>query len=246
MNKKIISILVVATIAFMCVFAACDKGTYTNPATGTKYQLVTDENGEKILSDDGELLVYVTDENGRRVKDENGEYETAVQGFIGQIEENGVVEDYAYKLTLPDGWRITETEGLFENRLDKKTAEIKILDQSYSDYYDLNKKYYKDVAKLNNYTATWEEENIEFVKGAENVCRVTFMGEKEIKVAYFFENNDNLYNYVYTTSDVKEDTAASAVAFFNNVEFKDFTYYVETTETLPYVTIGSNTTESTK
>ena len=61
----------------------------------------------------------VTDADGKKVKDDNGEYETAVQGFIGQIEANGVVEDYAYYFTLPSGWKTVGNGGEFENKLKK-------------------------------------------------------------------------------------------------------------------------------
>ena len=80
----------VAVIALSVVFTSCNKDVYVNPSTDSEYILVTDENGKKVLSEDGELIVYVTDVDGKKVKDDNGEYVTEIQGFVGQLEENGV------------------------------------------------------------------------------------------------------------------------------------------------------------
>ncbi len=239
MNKKIISILIVATIIFMCVFAACDKGTYTNPATGEKYKLVTDENGEKILNDDGELLVYVTDENGRRVKNENGEYETEVHGFIGQIEEDGVVEDYAYKLTLPKGWKTTDEKGVFENKSEEQKIVIDIKDMSYDDY----KKIIKDIyvsGKKQNIDVTLEED-LDFLDGAQKLCRLVVNNNGGMLVVLLFENSNNVYEIVLQPKEPYDEAISDLTAFCENLEFKNFTYYEQTTESVPYYT-GTPTT----
>ena len=88
----------VAVIVTSIALTACKKHVYVDPSTSEEYILVTDENGKKVLSEDGELLVYATDENGKKIKDDNGEYVTQIQGFVGQLEEDGVIEDYAYYL----------------------------------------------------------------------------------------------------------------------------------------------------
>ena len=91
MKKRILIFLMVAVIALSVVFTACNKDVYVDPSTNKEHILVTDENGKRVLSEDGELIVHVTDVDGKKVKDDNGEYVTEIQGFVGQIEENGVV-----------------------------------------------------------------------------------------------------------------------------------------------------------
>ena len=61
MKKRILCFSMVAVIALSVVFTACNKDVYVDPSTSEEYVLVTDENGKKVLSEDGELLVYVTD-----------------------------------------------------------------------------------------------------------------------------------------------------------------------------------------
>ena len=89
MSKKIIAVIAVVTIVFVSVFAACNKkdddGIYVEI---DDLNIVTDENGEKILADNGELLVYATDEDGDRIKNDKGEYETLAQQFQ-PIEDDG-------------------------------------------------------------------------------------------------------------------------------------------------------------
>ena len=132
----------VAVIALSVVFTSCNKDVYVNPSTDSEYILVTDENGKKVLSEDGELVVYVTDVDGKKVKDDNGEYVTEIQGFVGQIEENGVIEDYAYYFTLPDGWKAVNDRGEFENKKTKSTLKIQILEETLDEAVAKIKKVY--------------------------------------------------------------------------------------------------------
>ncbi|MBQ5883181.1 MAG: hypothetical protein IIW72_01480, partial [Clostridia bacterium] len=135
MKKRILILSMVLVIVLSVVFTACNKDVYINPVNNEKYILLTDENGGKVLSEDGELLVYVTDEHGKKVKDDNGEYLTEVHGFIGQIEQDGVVEDYAYYFTLPDGWKFVRDTGDFEKKSKKYSLKITIEDETFNDYY---------------------------------------------------------------------------------------------------------------
>jgi hypothetical protein len=142
MKKRVLIWFMIAVIAFSVVVTACNKDVYVDPLTDSEYILVTDENGKKVLSEDGELIVYVTDENGKKVKDDNGEFVTEIQGFVGQIEENGVIEDYAYYFTLPDGWKAVNDRGEFENKKTKSTLKIQILEETLDEAVAKIKKVY--------------------------------------------------------------------------------------------------------
>lgn len=231
MSKKIIVILTVATILFVCVFAACEKGT--SDYIGNKdFEYVTDENGERVLSDDGQFVVYATDEKGKIIKDENGEKVTQLQQFQ-PIEEDGVIEDYGFKLALPDGWKTTSEFGAFENKADKINCQISIVQYLYDDYYDMNK-IVRDQAAENGNETKWEED-LDFGKDYKGLCRFTIKSEEGILIIYFFENSENLYKLLFQSTDI-ENAVAKSEEMCKAMSFKPFTYYnditaMETTET---------------
>ena len=79
MSKKIIAALLVATMLFICVFAACNKNKNEDEddttrlyGDATEYNFVTDEEGNRVLTPEGEFVVYVTDEDGRGCPRING------------------------------------------------------------------------------------------------------------------------------------------------------------------------------
>lgn len=232
MTKKIIALMAVVTVLFVCTFAACDKGTYTNPATGNKYELVTDENGEKVLAEDGELIVYALDENGEKTKDENGEYVTQKQAFIGQIEENGVIEDYAYYLTLPSGWKTTETFGTFVRESKKQTVEISIVEYTYEDYIEMGNQLYEELlkSKPEGTEYTWEG-GISVAGGTENAYMMTSKAEESVMVGITFEGLGNVYNVRLVDEGNKnvEEAIDDCIALCNNLTFKPYSYYPELT-----------------
>ena len=234
MKRKMLVLLMVAVIALSVVFTACNKDVYVDPSTDSEYILVTDENGKKVLSEDGELIVYVTDENGKKVKDDNGEFVTEIQGFVGQIEENGVIEDYAYYFTLPDGWKAVNDRGEFENKKTKSTLQIQILEETIDEC----------TAKINRVYKVMEEqqgkaeEDYEVVKNIyENkvvngeIILITIKRSSETKVSLAFQNSGNTYQFDFlTTRDITvEEAEKETIEFLNSIEFKPYTYFPELT-----------------
>lgn len=224
MSKKIIAILTIATLLFVCIFAACEKeeGVYSDTKD---LDLVTDENGEKVLAEDGQLLVYATDENGKYVTNESGEKETVRQQFQ-PIEEDGVIEDYGFKLTLPEGWKTTDEFGVFVRDDEKLSCQITIVKYFYDDYYDVNLRTYNELDAA-DIEVTWEED-IDFSEEYKGVCRFTMKGEDGISILYFFENSENVYKVLF--SGLNSDTViADSEAFCKAMEFKSFSYYDDIT-----------------
>ena len=198
MSKKIIAILAVITILFVCVFAACEKKEELYK-DADEFLFVTDENGDKVLSDDGRLIVYVTDEDGKRQKQPDGEYVTMERVFEPFVED-GVIEDFGYKLKLPAGWKVSENRGdVFENRQLKMTCEIIVADYLYEDFYDINKRFC-DVFKENGLEFTWEE-NVELGDDFRGVCRMATQTEADYRIMYTFENSGNVYKLVFTAEN---------------------------------------------
>ena len=224
----------VAVIALSVVFTACNKDVYVDPSTDNEYILVTDENGKKVLSEDGELVVYVTDVDGKKVKDDNGEYVTEIQGFVGQIEENGVIEDYAYYFTLPDGWKAVNDRGEFENKKTKSTLQIQILEETIDECFEKIDKVYKVMKEQEGKT----EEEFKILKNVYTdkivhgeVRVITFQHNGVTKVSLVFINSGNTYQFDFSTTReiTPEEAEKETIAFLSSIEFKPYTYFPELT-----------------
>lgn len=223
----------VAVISLSVVFTACNKDVYVDPSTDKEYVLVTDENGKKVLSEDGELIVYVTDADGKKVKDDNGEYVTEIRGFVGQIEENGVIEDYAYYFTLPDGWKAVNDRGEFENKKTESTLKIQILEETIDEAITKVEKVYNALDGQNDKTKDFKVlKNVydnKIVNGKISVVTLQYNGET--RVSLVFQNSGNTYQFDFsTTRDVAvEDAEKETIEFLNSIEFKPYTYFPELT-----------------
>ncbi|MGN1316202.1 MAG: hypothetical protein ACI4VW_03975 [Acutalibacteraceae bacterium] len=224
MSKKIIAILTVATILFVCVFAACEKepSAYIG---NDDFEYVTDENGERVLGEDGQFVVYATDEKGKIIENENGEKVTQLQQFQ-PIEEDGVIEDYGFKLALPEGWKTTSEFGVFENEKGKINCQISIVKYFYNDYYDLNKSTCDQIAE-GGLDTEWEE-NLDFGDEYEGLCRFKIKSEDGMSILYFFENSGNVYKLLFASTDV-ENAVAKSEEMCKAMSFKPYTYYDDIT-----------------
>ncbi len=224
MSKKIIAILSVATILFVCVFASCEKNGGLYPDSDD-IGAVTDENGEFVLAEDGQFLVYVTDKHGEKVTDENGEFETEVRQFIPTIKK-GVIEDFGFKLKIPDGWKVSDEGNIFERR-SGETVEVRLVKELYDEYYERSDKFFGGIFAEGIKGSIKEDADI--IEGAEEAFKVVYYTEELTYVSVTFTNNGNLYNVVYKASNDKADMEAIN-AFLENWEFKPYTYYPELTD----------------
>lgn len=223
MSKKIIAILTVATILFVCVFAACEKKEKPY-MDADDIDAITNENGEFELAEDGQYLVYVTDEDGKKVTDKNGEFETEVQHFVPTIKK-GVIEDYGFKLKIPKGWKITEEGNIFSRGSDE-TVKVTLVKELYDPYYERADKFFGGIFAEGIKGSI--EEDAGLIEGADRAFKVVFYDEDVTHVTVTFENHGNLYNVAYQASPDKADLEA-VNAFLENWEFKPFTYYPELT-----------------
>ena len=233
MNKKIIAGMIAATLLFVCVFAACNKDETEDESAklyvdGNEYPFVTDENGEKVLAEDGEFIVYHTDENGKILKDDQGNQVTQKQVFE-PVSENNRIEDYGYKLTLPDGWVITKSNGRFMN---EQTGDVFSVDPigstTYKENYDVAKQLCELATEKENYTATLEENITKFGEEFENMFCLSVSDGESVYIVYTFKNNGNLYCVSYQSTN--PDTSIEALdELMKCITFKPYQYYVSTT-----------------
>lgn len=220
MSKKIIAILTIATIIFVCAFAACDKKD--SDSDDTLY--VTDDNGDRVLADDGQFLVYETNADGEIVTDESGEEVTDVKMFEPTLED-GVIEDYGFKLTIPKGWRVSKDEkNVFVKN--NKTVEIKLVKNTYERYYNFSKEICEALLK-DGYKGYFKDE-IDYVKGAEKASQAMINEGEENFISTAILNNGNLYVVTLIAPKDKLDIA-DMDAFLAGFEFKPYTYYPELT-----------------
>lgn len=104
--KRFIALIITFVVILTC-FAGCKKGepveSYTDFA-GEAIPAVTEEGGNIVRDDNGNVVVYVTDPNGNTVEGENGEPETQAQAVEHAIVTGTRIEMPDYALNIPDGW----------------------------------------------------------------------------------------------------------------------------------------------
>lgn len=227
MSKKIIAILTIATILFVCVFAACEKKESLY-SSNDDFDFVTDVNGEKVLGENGELLVYATDDKGKHVTNESGEKVTQGQQFQ-PLKNNDVIEDYGFKLKLPEGWDVDESKvNAYVNQKKNEACEITVVKYLYDDYYDSNKDMFEQLQKK-EIDVTWEDD-VDLGKAYKGACRFIMRAEGGISILYFFENSGNVYKVLFSGEDVEEKAfIVDTVEFCKAMNFKNFTYYSDIT-----------------
>ena len=227
MSKKIIAVLIVITVLFVTVFAACNSNEDVERlyVGDDEYDFVTDENGERVLNEDGEFLVYAQNDKGKREKDENGEYITMAQPFQ-PIEDGDYIEDYGYKFNLPKGWKVGSKKGEFVNEEAKQAVEITLPKFTYSDYYDQNMDMYQQLKGLGE-TVTWEDD-VDLGEDFAGACRFTLKKDNGMSVLYFFVNSGNVYKVLFTAEN-SATAVADSEAFCKLMNFKPFTYYDDVT-----------------
>lgn len=230
MSKKIIAALLVATMLFVCVFAACNKNknededeTVRVYGDVTEYNFVTDEDGNRVYTPDGEFVVYVTDKDGEIVTNADGVPSSQVQQFVPIVDDNKA-EYYGYSIILPEGWAVDDTRsGSFVNEKKKQRVSITAVNEAYDDYYDSNKEAYNTFSKASGVTATWEE-NYNLGNGCSKVVRFTLKSESGMNVMYFFVNNNNLYKILFEAVD-PATAVADSEAICAAVSYKPYQYF---------------------
>lgn len=229
MSKKLIAAMVALTILFVCVFAACNKDKDEDRAyiENDEYDFVTDENGSRVYSDDGEFLVYATDEDGKTVTNAKGEKETLGQPFQ-PIDDDGVYEDYGYKIELPEGWKATNQNGVFENKEKEQVLDITVVNKTYDEYYTFNKDTYKKLKDQEGITLTWTED-IKISEKCEKAVRFTMTNKDGTTVMYFFTNSGNTYKVMFSTPN-EETAIEDSLAICRAVSYKPYKYYPEIDE----------------
>ncbi len=236
MSKKLVAVMIALTLVFVGVFAACNNDPEDKPREPEKlyieekdYPFLEDENGEKILNEYGEFVVFVTDEDGKYKRDENGDRMTMVQPFEAYSMDN-FVEDYGYRITLPENWVIDESKfGAFQNAQTGDRVSIVIHDKSYQDVYESNFATYEKLLGYEEIKLTWEENVTDLGDECEGVVRFTMSNSEGMNVLYFFRNHGNIYKILFESTN--PNTAISeSVAICKAISYKPFDYFEPITD----------------
>lgn len=221
--------MVALTILFVCVFAACNKDKDEDRAyiDNDEYNFVTDENGSRVYSDDGEFIVYETDEDGKTVTNAKGEAVTFDQIFQ-PIDDDGVYEEYGYKIKLPEDWKATDQTGVFENKEKHQKLEISVVNKTYDDYYKFNKDVYDQLKEQKNVVVKWEED-VTISEKCKNCVRFSMTTEEGTVVMYFFTNSENTYKFMFS-AEKADNAIEDSLAICRAVSYKPYKYYPETDE----------------
>ncbi len=224
MSKKIVAVTLLFAVIFTCVFTACGKknedetGVYIDP---DKYDFVTDEDGSRVYNKDGEFLVYATEENGKRVTNADEEEQTLARPFE-PIEEKDKYETYSYAFSLPKGWKATNIVGDFENPKKGQKIFIRILNETYNDYYDKNYEDFEELKGTEGISVTWEE-NVTLNENCSKVYRFTLSSEEGARVMYVFLNAGNLYKVIFETPDAA-NAISDSLEICDAISYKPYAY----------------------
>ena len=256
MSKKLIAIMMIATIVFIGTFAACnkDEDEATLYIEGDKYPFVTDDEGNKILDENGEFIVFATDEDGDFKKDEYGNRVTVNQPFE-PWSDKGVVEHYYYKANLPENWKIDDSKiNYFVNEDTGDTVYINLYDENYAyqDAYTKNYETYEEFlgeeSKAEGIKVTWEE-NLEIADGCMGGVRFTLNKGEQTNVLYLFKHSGNMYKILYESkSGGVEAAKTNSFEFLKYLTYKPYAYYPDVTDangktvTDVYLTNGGSVT----
>ncbi len=109
--KRILAITLAFAVILVC-FAACKKdgvieGGVVITGRGEPIAVVTAEGGKLFRDEAGNMIVLVTDENGNNVLDENGDPVTQKHAVEHGMIVGNRVEMPEYGMEIPDGWTLT-------------------------------------------------------------------------------------------------------------------------------------------
>ncbi len=165
-----------------------------------------------------------------------------MQDFV-QVSEKNVVEDYGYKITLPEGWKSDTIKGSFINEETGDKFKIDVITSTdYADNYQVAKLIYNNAVESGEYEATFEEDITDMGEEFGDLFRLT-VKKDELIILHVFVNSENLYCITYESDNVNT-TLETVKGLIDTITFKPYQYYVPTTEETTTVSTTENTTSA--
>ncbi len=142
-------IVVVLAVAIGVAISVNKKEVYVDE-DGIKHWLVKDKEGNTVLNEDGDIVVYALDEKGKRQKDKNGEYITGTIDFPQKLVKGNTFETPEYVLTMPEDWNL-KSNGIFTLKKNNN-VQVKV------DIFEL-----EEVTKIDSYIEDMLKNGDEFL-----------------------------------------------------------------------------------
>ncbi|MCH5189753.1 MAG: hypothetical protein J1F37_04245 [Oscillospiraceae bacterium] len=212
MNKKIIAAFCIV-ILMVSIFSACGNKGYllAKDENGVEHAYVTDENGETVLNEEGNIRVYETDAHGKIVKDKDG---TLRENYVEMPEKLMTDKKYQTKefvFIIPNGWGMGDAnyisisqDGLSRIQFNNIGTKISQYNSIVAEEVDMANKIVDEIknsggtAELKEGTATITSNQIEAyymlfdaeiesdgVKQVLHTCAAYFMFEGRIYKAFY-------------------------------------------------------------
>lgn len=214
MKRKIfVSFLVLTSVILL---ASC----------GTKYESVTDNNGNTFsikrdsngfaqTDEKGNLIVYETDKNGKIKQTDDGKDSSETIDFPNYIKSESVVECESFYIEIPDGWQVQtgHTIKLFN---EENQAEIAFTLRT-TDTTDECLAQIKDL--FSGWDADWKESEQKFSFGQAKVISSTKLIDHYEKSYYVFAVKGNSYA-ISTSFNTKLADSVDFNSIIGDIKFK--------------------------
>ncbi len=197
MSKKIVAISLALVLIVTC-FVACGKENYRiEKINGQEYVLATNEDGEVITDESGNVIVHPTDASGKVMKNEDGVPYTNRVEAPDYVAKNKIETD-EYVFQIKEGWNFNRIANRYEKVDAGRNCVALVCEfempegcETIEDYIEETKEKSKDfidaIKKQYNYSET--------------ATNVSFSDKNIEAIAYEIEIKDNegkMINYTYS------------------------------------------------
>lgn len=241
-KKNVIRIVAVALVIVLIAVITIIQVTKDNPRKyvdedGVEHLLYIDEEGNTVLSDNGQIVVYATDIYGDIIKGEDGEPQTNNIDFPDLIIEGNNLETPYYKMTMPESWTLKENGEYVYNENPDVTVQIVQLGEFNSDaeaYAKEQVKSLEEIAKLfeKEYPASSIKKTAGVITMKNIICRnvETIVGKTEDDIMrysceIFFVFNGNAYEVFFNCENYSYAQVKDAIDIYalvhQNLAMKD-------------------------
>lgn len=219
MHNKIIAVICVV-LMLATLFAACGKKVIIEGKNGQEYVAMTDEEGNTVLNESGEIVVYVTDDRGKYVKDANGEPQTNTVTFPNVAVGKDKIETADYVLTIPEGW-ISDSNGvIYQKDHDQirlfisKSGRLET-GESLDSFFATQKQYGEQIAeslkeafpnlKTDAYQATLTQQNLD-CRYIECMIKDDSETIQYHSITLYFVHDNEIFTVAYTNEGDAEES----------------------------------------
>lgn len=234
LKKRFIAAAAATIVVFALVFAACGGDPiYTDPA-GNTMVAVTDESGNTVLNQGGDIVVYQTDTKGNIATDNSGVPMTLASRFPERLVEGKLVQTPTYTLTMPSGWSVVKDKyNVYKKKSEDALITVEIIDgYTLDEYLEYTESVIElllvpdDEGGVKKYEGmdTYEYVTAKVTAHRFNLMQTDKEGNTYKWTAVIFEKNGNLYKFIFE-APAKSFDKANFPEFLSAINYKNYKYY---------------------